>query len=250
MNTRNLPLGYTNAAGEVVEREGKSGARLSHALQQRFTGPHRLLQAQGDNAFEPDIPEHLRISRTCNVAEFKRDQVDHSRPQAPPPPIHVARTGQAEYDIERIVSWRERAGAAEFEVKWAGYAEADNTWVPYTNLTRFGSGSKAIFKAFVNGVNGQCLRQLLPKAHGGTGGRRRRARLGSDGEVADSQRRGGGRQDNRRKCFSLLSLVVKFVLHSSCVQGEDFSRREVVVGVRTLGASLHITRGCYPAHCR
>ena len=158
--------------------EGMSGARLSRALQQRFTGPHRLLQARGDNAFELDIPEHLRISRTHSVAEFRRDQVDHSRPQAPPPPIHVARSGQAEYDIERIVGWRERAGAAEFEVKWAGCAEADNTWEPYTNLTRFGSGSRAIFKAFVDGVNDQRLRRLLPRAHGGTGVTRRRVRLG------------------------------------------------------------------------
>ena len=156
---------------------GESGARLSRALQQRFTGPHRLLQARGDNAFDLDIPEHLRISRTRNVAEFKRDQVDHSRPQAPPPPIHVGRSGQAEYDIERIVGWRERAGAAEFEVKWAGYAEADNTWESYTNLTRFGIGS-AIFRAFVDGANDQRLRRLLPRAHSGTGVKRRRARHG------------------------------------------------------------------------
>ena len=112
LNTRHLPLGYANAAGEVVEKEGESGARLSCALQQRFTGPHRLLKAQGDNAFELDIPEHLRISRTRNVSEFRRDKVDHSRPQAPPPPIYVSRTGQAEYNIERIVTWRERAGSA------------------------------------------------------------------------------------------------------------------------------------------
>ena len=57
----------------------------------------------------------------------------------------------------------------------AGYADADNTWEPYTNLTRFGSGSKAIFMEFVNGANDQRLRQLLPKAYGGTGRRRRRA---------------------------------------------------------------------------
>ena len=107
LDIRHLPLGYANVAGEVVEREGKSGARLSRTLQQRFTGPHRLLQAHGDNAFELDIPKHLLISRTRNVAEFKRDQVDYSHPQALPPPIHMARTGQAEYDIERIVSWRE-----------------------------------------------------------------------------------------------------------------------------------------------
>lgn len=43
LNTRHLPLGYANAAGEVVKREGRSGARLSRTLPQRFTSPHRLL---------------------------------------------------------------------------------------------------------------------------------------------------------------------------------------------------------------
>ena len=89
--------------GKVGEKEGESGMRLSHALLQRFTGQHRLLKPQVDNAFELDIPEHLRISRTCNVSEFRRDQVDHSRPQAPPPPIRVSYTGQAEYNIKQIV---------------------------------------------------------------------------------------------------------------------------------------------------
>ena len=162
----------------MVEKEGESGARLTRALQQRFTVPHCLLKARSDNAFELDILEHLRISRTRNVSEFQRDQVDYSRPQTPPPPIHVSHTGQAEYDIERIVSWHERAGAALFEVKWAGYPNADNTWEPYTNLTRFGSGCKEIFKAFVEEVNDQDLRQLHPKSYGGTGIRRRKSRRG------------------------------------------------------------------------
>ena len=116
LNTRYLPLGYANVAGdEVFEKE--NGARLGRTLQQRFTGPHRLLGACGENSFELDIPEHLRISGTRNVAEFKRDLADNSRPQDPPPPIHVAKGGQAVFEVDRIVGWRERDGAAEFEVK-------------------------------------------------------------------------------------------------------------------------------------
>ena len=60
-----------------------NGARLGRALQQRFTDPHRLLHARGESAFGLGIPNHLRISKTCNVSEFKRDQVDHSLPRAP-----------------------------------------------------------------------------------------------------------------------------------------------------------------------
>ena len=127
----------------------------------------------------------MRISRTHNVSEFRRHKVDRSRPQTPPPPIRVSHTGQAEYNIERIVGWRERAESAEFEVKWAGYSDADNTWEPYTNLTRFGSGSRGIFKAFVEEVNDQNLRQLLPKSYGGTGVRYQRPQYGSDMEGVD-----------------------------------------------------------------
>ena len=52
LNTRHLPLGYANAAGddsEVVEKE--NGARLSRTLQQRFTGPYHLLEARRENSF-------------------------------------------------------------------------------------------------------------------------------------------------------------------------------------------------------
>ena len=87
-------------------------------MQQSYRGPHRLLPARGENAFELDIPEHLRISRTLNVAEFKRDQVDYARWQLTLLPIHDARTRQAEYNVERIVGWRQQEGAAEFEVRW------------------------------------------------------------------------------------------------------------------------------------
>ena len=94
LNTRHLPLGYANAAdGGVIGEE--NGARLGRALQQWFTGPHRLLQARGESAFKLDIPDHLRTSRTCNVSEFERDQVDHSLPRAPPPPVHVANSDKA-----------------------------------------------------------------------------------------------------------------------------------------------------------
>ena len=173
LNTRHLPLGYANAAGDaVVDKE--NGARLSRALQQRFTGPHRLLEARGENAFELDIPEHLRISRTRNVAEFKRDQVDNSRPQDPPPPIHVAKDGQAVYEIDRIIGWREHNGAAEFEIKWLGHDQSENSWEPHTNITRY--GGRDTFRQFVREADDERLRQLLPRTFGGTGQPKRRKR--------------------------------------------------------------------------
>ena len=93
-----------------------------------FNSTHRCSGANvGENRFQLDIPEHLRISRTRNIAEFKRDQVDNSRPQDPPPPIDVTKDGQAVYEIDRIVGWREHNGTAEFEVKWTEQDHSENT---------------------------------------------------------------------------------------------------------------------------
>lgn len=78
MSTRAAPRGYANAGADVED-----GARLSRALQQGFMSTHRITEAQGENAFELDFPGHLRVSRTRNVSEFKKDQTDLGREQAP-----------------------------------------------------------------------------------------------------------------------------------------------------------------------
>ena len=91
------------------------------------------------------------------------------------PPVHIAKGCRAEYDVDRIVNWRERGGIAEFEVKWAGYTDDENTWESHTNVTR--SSGKTLFRNFVSGISDEHLRQLLPMTYGGTGepqGRRRR----------------------------------------------------------------------------
>lgn len=38
--------------------------------------------------------------------------------------------GQEEYFIERILSHRQRHGKQQYLVKWLGYPDYDNTWLP------------------------------------------------------------------------------------------------------------------------
>ena len=97
--------------------------------------------------------------------DFKRDQVDSTRTQDPPPPIRVVKkSGQAEYEVERITSWKKEdgTGKALFEVKWLGYDATENTFEPYTNITRY--GGKAMFTKFVEEMDDQELSKLLPRA--------------------------------------------------------------------------------------
>jgi hypothetical protein len=76
----------------------------------------------------------------------------------------VKKSGQAEYEIERIVSWRKDAdsGKAYFEVKWLGYDDTENTFEPHSNITRY--GGKTMFREYVTRMDDPELSKLLPKA--------------------------------------------------------------------------------------
>ena len=77
--------------------------------------------------------------------------------------------------MEAIVDWRERDGAAEFLVKWAGYTDSGNTWEPLTNLTGHGSGTERLLTEFVR-EGGHRLQELHREATAVGGQKARRVR--------------------------------------------------------------------------
>jgi hypothetical protein len=162
INTRNMPLSYGAAAPGTETNQ--TGARLSRALQQRYVGPYTLGTQRGKgNAFEiTDMPQHLRIHKTFNVSEFKRCTIDESRPQDPPPPIRVSKSGEVEQGVEAIREWRtSEDGKAQFRVQWEGESEEESTWEPLTNLTRF--GARDTVQEYAATLNDEKLNKLLPK---------------------------------------------------------------------------------------
>jgi hypothetical protein len=162
ISTKNMPLSYAAAAS------GAGEARLSSALRQKFIGPYTLGERRGENAFDiPDLPSHLRIHRTQNVALFKRyipgmpDQ-----PQEPPPPVRVLKSGAAEYELERIVTWKYDENdddRLKLLIKWKGKPESGSTWEPPTNLSRYGGAE--MLQEWVDAAPDYVMfAHLLPKA--------------------------------------------------------------------------------------
>jgi hypothetical protein len=187
ISTKNMPLTYAAAAAGRGEE-----ARLSSALRQKFLGPYTLGERRGENAFDiPDLPSHLRIHRTQNVALFKRyipgmpDQ-----PQEPPPPVRVLKSGAAEYELERIVAWKYDENdddRLKLLIKWKGEPESASTWEPPTNLSRYG-GAETL-KEWVDAAPDYVMfAHLLPKAF-----RRRR-----EGTRSSSRLTKGAEQPARR----------------------------------------------------
>ena len=94
-----------------------------------------LGEQRGPNAFEiADLPSNSRIAQTFNVDQLRHSNIDHSRPQPPPPPIRVVpqsgATPSVEYEVENILDWRQdQKGTIEFQVKWVGLNKpGDITW--------------------------------------------------------------------------------------------------------------------------
>lgn len=136
--TKDLPLTYANST--VI------GQPHRKALQHKFIGEFQLGSRRGENAFEVHLPEHWKLARTFNVSKMKHSLVDHSRDQAPPPPLRIETIkGQKQpaWEIEEIRGRRrnrERDGRIEFEVKWKGFK--DCTWEPLESFE--GGGMEAI----------------------------------------------------------------------------------------------------------
>ncbi len=51
-----------------------------------------------------------------------------------PPPDPVLIDGQEHYEVERILDSRIRYRRTEYLVKWEGYNDAHNQWIPWYNL--------------------------------------------------------------------------------------------------------------------
>jgi hypothetical protein len=121
------------------------------------------------------------------VASLKRSTIDHSRPQAPAPALHVARAHgevQAEYGVEEIRSWRrnpEEGGRIEYEVKWED--DEEHSWEPEAS---FRKGGKEILEEFKE-RDAQLQRELAAEKETGKPrpGRKRRKRQAWVMEVED-----------------------------------------------------------------
>jgi hypothetical protein len=150
-----------------------------------------LGRAPGENAFDiSDLPSHLRIHRTQNVALFKRYiPAMPDQPQDPPPPVRVLKSGAAEYELERIVTWKYEENdddRLKLLIKWKGKPESGSTWEPPTNLSRYG-GAETLreWVAAASDDDYFMFAHLLPKAF-----RRKTEATRSSARLAGRQPRG------------------------------------------------------------
>jgi hypothetical protein len=110
-----------------------------------WVGPFRVSEVINPNAYRLELPERWnRLHPVVNVSRLRPyrandpatfpDRPEHNRP----PPDFDFGDGTAAFHVEAIVGKRTvqsgRARITEYQVKWRGYPDSDNTWEPASNL--------------------------------------------------------------------------------------------------------------------
>ncbi len=107
----------------------------SQKLDYKRFGPFEITEKISAPAYRIQLPAHWRIHDVFHVSHLVPYRTDTilGRQAEPPEPVEI--DGETEYKIERIVKERVSSnGRRDYLVKWLGYGEVDNRWVPEYDL--------------------------------------------------------------------------------------------------------------------
>lgn len=110
--------------------------RASKKLDCLRLGPFKVLQAVGKGAYRLELPESLRrlhpVFPVVKLARMPADPFPGRR--HPPAPLPDIIDDVEHFEIEKILDSRKRYRRLEYLVKWKGYNDAHNQWIPWYNL--------------------------------------------------------------------------------------------------------------------
>ena len=117
--------------------EDNQRQRPSRKLAPRFIGPFKIIERIGSVAYRLELPHTLKIHPVFHVSRLKVYKEPTSfdpkrRTFLRPPPIIVEH--EEEYEIEKIIDKRTFRRQVQYLVKWLGYPDSDNTWIPLSEL--------------------------------------------------------------------------------------------------------------------
>ena len=114
--------------------DSTTAAHPSAKLHNKFMSPYKVIKVMSPVSYMLDLPKNMKIHPVIHVSQLKcyiRNS-PYSPNQAKPLPEII--DSKEEYEVEKILDKRTKYRHAEYLVKWKGYGNEDNMWLPYWKL--------------------------------------------------------------------------------------------------------------------
>ena len=122
----------TYNVGDVVMLSTKNlrQKRPSRKLSHKFIGPFRIQDLVGKQAYRLTLPSSYQIHNVFHVSHlepYERRHGDESAPILQPPELI---SDEEEYEVEEILGKRNYRKEIWYKVKWKGWPEEYDQWIP------------------------------------------------------------------------------------------------------------------------
>ncbi len=133
-NKSHIPQSYNVGDLVMLSTQNLKQKRPKKKLSHRFIGPFLVLDAIGKQAYRLALPKTLPIHPVFHMSllePYKRRKGDTEVPALPLPELI---NDQPEWEVEKILNRRIKKGKLEYMVKWVGYPEEYNQWIPESDM--------------------------------------------------------------------------------------------------------------------
>jgi RNase H-like domain found in reverse transcriptase/Reverse transcriptase (RNA-dependent DNA polymerase)/Integrase zinc binding domain/Chromo (CHRromatin Organisation MOdifier) domain/Integrase core domain len=133
-NKLHEPKKYNKGDLVLLSTKNLKQRRPSKKLSHKHAGPFRIVDVVGTQAYRLALPEHYRIHPTFHVSllEPYNRRPDGTEEDFLPPPTLIDQ--EEEYEVEEILEKRTRKKVLQYLVKWVGWPNEYNQWVPAEDM--------------------------------------------------------------------------------------------------------------------
>lgn len=109
--------------------------RPAPKLQPQYTGPFEVVEKVSPVAFRLKLPDTMKIHPVFHASLLKPAHGSHPEfpDRNPPQPPLVIVDGVEEFEVEKVLAHEKRRRRNFYLVKWRGYSNDDNMWIPETD---------------------------------------------------------------------------------------------------------------------
>ena len=108
----------------------------------KYIGPFKVLQKMGPVTYKLEFPKSMKIHNVIHVRKLKayHEPIEPEQRHERPPPTVDEESGDEEFEIEKILTHRDRSRGKgktkirEYYVKFRGYPEFENMWLAEKNV--------------------------------------------------------------------------------------------------------------------